>query len=409
MKTSSRLFFAMAGLLLLSVNLNVFSQDWPQWMGANRNGKVSGFDVPGTWPAELTPQWKVVVGLGDASPVMAGGKIYSFTRQGDEEIILCLDAQSGKEIWQNKYPSPAIEGPSSSQHSGPRSTPVVGEGKIVALGVGGVLSCLDAKTGKLVWRNEEYTKELPAFFTGLSPMISKGACIVHMGGKDTGEIIAFDLKTGKPRWQCFSDGPSYASPAMMTVDGKQQIVALTARSLVGIEPETGQMLWDFAVPVVNRFYNSASPVIDGQTVIITGQGQGTRAISIQKKEGKYVVSELWKNSELGTKWNTPILKDGFLYGLSDGRKLFCIDAKSGETAWIDTALHNDFGTIVDAGSLMIALPQTSNLVIFKPDAKAYTEVAVIKVADSPTYSFPLLSGNKIFIKDKESLAVMAVK
>lgn len=144
-------------------------------------------------------------------------------------------------------------------------------------------------------------------------------------------------------------------------------------------------------------------------MIITGQGQGTKAVKIQKQGDEFVASELWKNSELGTKWNTPILKDGFLYGLSDGRKLFCINAATGQTAWIDTKLHNDFGTIVDAGSVIIALPQTSKLVVFKPDEKAYTEVTTIKVADTPTYSYPVLSGNKLFIKDKESLALMTVK
>ncbi len=409
MKTSNRLFFMISGLLLLLVNLNAFSQDWPQWMGANRDGKVSGFVAPGTWPAELTPQWKVVVGLGDASPVMAGGKIYSFTRQGDDEVIMCLDAATGKELWQNKYPALAITGPASSLHSGPRSTPAIGEGKIVTLGVGGVITCLDVKTGTLLWRNENFTKELPVFFTALSPMISKGICVVHVGGKDTGEIIALDLKTGKPKWECICDGPSYASLAMMTIDGKQQIVDLTATCLAGIDPVNGMMLWDFPVPAQNRFYNSASPVIDGQHVIITGQGQGTKAIKIEKQGNKYVASELWKNSELGTKWNTPVLKDGFLYGLSDGRKLFCMNAKTGQTAWIDDKLHNDFGTIVDAGSVIIALPQTSNIVVYKPDEKAYTEVALIKVADTPTYSFPVLAGNRIFIKDKESLAMIMVK
>lgn len=409
MKKVNRLFISMTGLLVLVITTNAFPQDWPQWRGENRDGKVSGFNAPKTWPAELTPQWKITVGLGDASPVMAGNKVYSFTRQGGDEVILCLDLATGKELWQNKYPALAITGPSSSQHPGPRSTPVVGEGKVVTLGIEGVLSCLDAKTGKILWRNENFTKELPAFFTALSPMIVKGMCIVHLGGKEKGEIIALDLKTGRQKWQCTSDGPSYASLSMITVNGKKQVVDLTSKNLVGIDPDNGKLLWQFAAPVENRFYNAASPVIDGQTVIITGQGQGTKAVKIQKQGDAFVAQELWKNGELGTKWNTPVLKDGFLYGLSDGRKLYCMNAATGQTAWVDAKLHNDFGTIVDAGSVMIALPQTSNLVIFNPDVKAYTEVALLKVADTPTYSYPVIAGNKIIIKDKESLAMMIVK
>jgi outer membrane protein assembly factor BamB len=263
MKTTNRLLVTLAGFLVLSINMNAFSQAWPQWMGANRDGKVAGFNAPKIWPAELTPQWKVTVGLGDASPVMVGSKLYSFARQGEDEVIMCLDIATGKELWQNKYPAIAITGPSSSQHPGPRSTPAVGEGKIVTLGVGGVLTCLDAMTGNLVWRNEDFTKDLPAFFTGLSPLITDGMCIVHLGGKEQGEVIAFDLKTGSQKWKCESDGPSYASLELMTVNGKKQLVDLTAKNLVGIDPENGKLLWSFAVPVENRFYNAASPVIDG--------------------------------------------------------------------------------------------------------------------------------------------------
>jgi len=404
-----RLLISMAGFMILAMTTNVLAQDWSQWRGAERDGKVSGFNAPKLWPALLTQKWKVTVGLGDASPVMVGDKLYSFSRQGENEMVECLDSETGKELWKYQYPALAITGPASSQHPGPRSTPVVGEGKIITLGVGGALCCLDADNGKLVWKNEEYTRDLPPFFTSLSPLIYNGMCFVHLGGKESGELIAFDLLTGKQKWQCPGDAPSYASLTMMTVQGVKQVVDLTAKNLQGINPESGKILWQFPVATEFRFYNSATPVIDGENVIITGQGQGTRAVRIQKQGDQYGVKELWKNGELGTKWNTPVLKDGFLYGLSDGRKLYCMNANTGQTAWIDSKLHNDFGTIVAAGSLIIALPQTSNLVVFKPDEKGYSEVALIKVADSPTYSYPILSGNNVFIKDKESLSMMVIK
>jgi outer membrane protein assembly factor BamB len=409
MKNTNPLLFAMTVILVLIMTKVALSQEWPQWRGINRDGKVIGFETPKTWPAELTPKWKITVGLGDASPVLAGGKLYTFTREGEGEVIRCLDAATGEEFWQYKYPALAITGPASSQHPGPRSTPVVGDGKIVTLGVGGNITCLDAVKGSLLWCNEDFIKDLPPFFTGLSPLIFRGMCFVHMGGKEKGEIIAFDLNTGKQKWQTTADGPSYASLQLITVKGKKQIVDLTSKNLVGIDPENGKLLWQIPVPTENRFYNAATPVIDGQTVIFTGQGQGTRAVRIQKKGDKFLIQELWRNKELGTKWNTPVLKNGFLYGLSDGRKLFCMNATTGLTTWIDSKLHNDFGTIVDAGTVIIALPQTSNLVVFKPDEKGFNEVAFIKVAETPTYSYPVLSGNRLYIKDKESLSMMSFK
>jgi outer membrane protein assembly factor BamB len=395
--------------LILSLSSITNAQDWSQWRGSNRDARTTNFTAPKDWPSELIQNWKVRVGSGDASPVMDEGRIYSFARIEDNEVITCIESSTGKIIWQNQYPAIPISGPSASAHPGPRSTPAVGEGKIVTLGIGGVLSCLEAATGKVLWRNEEYTKELPPFYTGLSPMIINGMCLVHLGGKDKGQIVAFDLKSGRKKWENSGDGPSYSSMALISVEGKNQVIDLTEKNLMGIDPENGKILWQSPVTSNNRYYNAASPVIDGQKIIITGQGQGTKAIKILKQGNDYKTEEIWKNDGLGTKWNTPVLKDGFLYGLSDQRKLFCMNAETGETAWIDNKIHNDFGEIVNTGTLLFALPQTSNLVVYKPDPKAYTEIAVLKVSDTPTYTYPILFGNKIIIKDKESMTMMTVK
>jgi len=125
MKRSNRLFIAVTGFIILAMTTNVFSQDWPQWRCANRDGKVTGFDVPKSWPAELTPTWKITVGLGDASPVIAGDQLYSFARLDSNEVITYLDIKTGQKIWVNLFPALVITGPASSQHSGSRSTPVV--------------------------------------------------------------------------------------------------------------------------------------------------------------------------------------------------------------------------------------------------------------------------------------------
>src|SRR5258707_3531995 len=132
----------VGGVALLRV-VGVFAADWPQWRGPNRDNKVAGFTTPATWPKELTQKWKTPVGLGDASPALVGDKLYVFTRRGDDEVTSCLDAASGKELWNDKYAAVAVAGPAGG-HPGPRSSPAVAEGKVCTLGVGGVLSRLDA-------------------------------------------------------------------------------------------------------------------------------------------------------------------------------------------------------------------------------------------------------------------------
>ena len=408
MRNKNRTSVAMMVCVILVVAGLVFAQDWPQWRGPNRDGKVSGFTAPQQWPKELTQKWKTTVGLGDSTPTLVGDKLYVFARQGAEEVILCLDAGSGNEVWRNKYEAQAVIGPPSA-HPGPRSSPAVAEGKVVTLGVGGVLSCIDATTGKEVWRKDEFPKVVPQFFTGMSPIIVDGMCIAHVGGKDNGAVIAFDLASGSQKWKWSGDGPAYASPVLMTVEGTKQIIVQTEKNIVGVAVADGKLLWQVSAPPQGRFYNCATPIVDGQTVFYTGQGQGTKAVKVEKQGDSFVAKDLWSNAELGTGFNTPVLKNGLLFGLSNRGNLYCLDTtKNGQTVWTDTNSHGNFGAILDAGSCLLVLPEKSGLIVFKPGDKQYEELARIKVSDTPTYAHPVISGNRIFIKDKETVTMFTI-
>jgi outer membrane protein assembly factor BamB len=391
-------------LIALMSTSSLFAQDWPQFRGPDRDSKVTGFKAPASWPAELTQQWKVKVGTGDASPVLVGKKIYVHTRQEGDEVILCLDAATGKEIWSDKYAANPVTGP-AVQHPGPRSTPAVANGMIVTFGASGIVSCFDATTGKLVWRKENPTNEVPQYFTGMSPLIIEGICIVHVGTKDNGNLLALDLKTGAEKWSWKGDGPAYASPSLMNVGGKKCIVAQTEKNLMALNFADGKVLWQISALPLQRFYNSVSPYIDGSKIYFSGQGSGTKAIEVVKQGDNLVTKELWSTAEIGSKWNTPVLKEGFLYGFTDQRRIYCLNAASGKTGWIDAATNSDFATIVDCGSVVIGLPSTGFLIVFKPDPNAYTEVAKYKVSETPVYAFPVIAGNNIYVKDAENLTL----
>jgi outer membrane protein assembly factor BamB len=401
------LFLSTLIILLISCS-NLFSQDWTQFRGIGRDSKVTGFKVPKAWPAELKQIWKISVGTGDATPVLSGKRIYLAVRQATDEVILCLDAETGKEIWRSPYPAPAVTGPSTS-HPGPRSSPALSDGKLVTLGVSGILSCLDAGTGKLLWRKENPENAVPQFFTGMSPLITDGLCIVHLGTKDKGQVVAFDLTTGKEKWKWEGDGPAYASPSLMVADGSKHIIVQTEKNLMALSQADGKLQWQIPTPAQQRFYNCTSPYINGQIIYYTGQGNGTKAIQVSKERDRFVTKELWSNPEIGAKWNTPVLKDGFLYGFTDQRRIYCIDASTGKTAWYDNAVNSDFATIVDCGQIIIGFPSTGNLIVLKPDPKAYTEIAKYKVSETPVYAFPVIAGNIIYVKDAESLMMYRVE
>lgn len=404
MKTLQKL--SMITGMLLCILVTGQAQDWPQFSGTNRDGKVTGFKAPQTWPAAFKEGWKVTVGLADATPALVNDKLYVFANQGGNEILQCLEAATGKQVWQSDpYKAVTVTGPAAS-HPGPRSTPTVAEGKVVTVGVSGDIACFDAGNGKLLWRNEEYKGAVPMFFTSMSPLVISGTCIAHLGGPKDGAFIAFELASGKIKWKITGEAPFYSSPVLMTIEGVKQAVFQTGTKLVSLNIQDGSQLWEFATPAGGGMVNSSSsPIIDKQKVYFTGLNNGVNAIEVKKQGSTYTVNKLWTNSEITTTFNTPVLKDGFLYGLSSKTRLFCINAGNGQTAWIDEAPHQGFGTIVDAGSILIAVSSISDFVVFKPDGKAYSQIASIKVSKTPVYAQPVLSGNRIFIKDNDSLTM----
>jgi outer membrane protein assembly factor BamB len=390
-------------VLLVSLSKSIMAQDWPQFRGATRDSKVTGFTIPAKWPAGLTRVWSVNVGTGDATPALSGNKMYVHTRQGNEEVILCLDAATGKEIWRNKYASAEVTGPAGS-HPGPRSTPSVSNGKVVTFGAAGILSCLDASTGKVIWRRENPANDFPQFFTGMSPLISGNMVIAHLGKKDQGEVVAFDLNTGAEKWKWKGDGPAYASPSIMSNGNNKEVILQTESNLVALNLTDGKLLWKTPTPPVQRFYNSVSPYIDGDKIYVTGQGTGIKAFKVGNTAG-----ELWSNNEVGAKWNTPVLKDGYLYGFTDQKRIYCLNASTGKTSWIDNTVNSDFATLSDCGQVLIGLPSTGNLLVFKPEPKGYSEVAKYKVSDTPVYAFPVIAGNNIYVKDAENLTLFKIQ
>jgi outer membrane protein assembly factor BamB len=399
---------SLASSLILLAAASAWAQDWPQWRGPNRDDKVPGFTAPKTWPQQPNLKWKVNVGHADATPALVGGKLFVFSRQEDYEVIQCLDAASGTTIWSNRYEALAPTG-AAGQHPGPRSSPTVAEGKVVTLGVQGTLSCLEADSGKLLWRKTDI-RGVPQFYTAMSPLVVDGLCIAQLGGKTNGVVVAYDLADGAEKWKWSRDGAAYASPVAMTVGDAKLIVTETDKNVVALTEADGKLVWE--TPYIGKGMgagNYDTPIIDGQTLIYTGIGRGTIAVKLDNQGDSFAATGLWTNMDNSPRFCTPVLKDGFLYGLSEGGKFYCIDAKTGKTAWTEAnGSHGNFGSILDAGSVLVALTPKSKLIVFQPSDKEYTEVASLKVADTPTYAQPLLSGNRLFVEDADSVALLTL-
>ena len=256
--------------------------DWPQWRGPSRDGRA--FLAPrATFPADLTPAWKAAVGEGHASPVVAGGRVYVFAREGEEEVVHSLDLATGKRLWRHPYSAPYDMNPAARAHGkGPKSTPAVAGGRVFAFGISGILSCLDAASGRLAWRKEpgaQFGATSPLYGVALSPIVDGANVIAHVGGPGQGALTAFDAATGAVRWAWKGDGPAYASPVVAEIGGLRQVVTFTESFLVGVSAAGGELLWK--VPFTTPWaQNAVTPVVDGDTVVYGGLEHPVRAVRV---------------------------------------------------------------------------------------------------------------------------------
>ena len=398
----------------LVFTLTSLASDWPQWRGPNRDGNVMDASIPAVWPKALKEEWKVPVGIGHASPVVANGKIYVFARQGEEEALLCLDAVTGKEIWKSSQPISYEMHPAAVGHGkGPKSTPLVSNGNVYTFGIAGVLSCHDARTGKLKWRQEfskQYPKTSPDFGTAMSPLIDNGLLIAHVGGHDKGALTAFDPETGVVKWSNETDGPAYSSPIVVTLAGVRQVVTFMQKNFVGVDVATGKLLWK--LPAKTQYdENAVTTVAYKDMLIFAREGQGLTAIRLEKQGSEIVPQEVWNNKENPMYLNSPVLQGNMLFGLSPLKKgqFFAIDADTGKTLWQSPGRMGENAAILNlGGKVLLLLTNDANLIVLPVNAKEYAPVTQYTVADSPTWAHPVVIGNRILIKDETTLRSLKI-
>ncbi len=390
-----------------------FAGDWPQWRGAKRDGHTDDFSPPQTWPKTLKEEWKVTVGVGHSSPLLVDGKIYVHARLGEEEVVLCLDAATGKQLWRSAYAVAYEMHPAAQAHGkGPKSTPVLAGNKLYTLGISGVLSCFDAPTGRLNWRKEfkgQYTSTAPLYGTAMSPVVDNGLCIVHVGGHDRGALTAFDAATGAVKWSYSGDGPAYSSPVVATLAGVRQVVTFTQGQFVGVAAATGKLLWKITAKS-SYDTNSMTPVVYQETLIFSREDKGIEAIRVVKQGAEYATQEVWRNPDNELYMNSPVLQGNLLFGLSARKKgqLFCIDAETGKTLWQGPGRTGENAAILNTGKVLLSLTSDARLIFFKPSAKEYEPVAQYEVAGTQTWAHPIVAGHRILIKDETTLASLAI-
>lgn len=397
-------------VLPLFAVLSFAGGDWPQWRGPHRDGALTSFVAPKSWPETLKRKWTLTVGEGHSSPVFASGKIFVFTRQQSDEVLTCVDPELGKVSWRVAYPAPYKVNPAADSHgAGPKSTPVVYQGRVFTLGIGGVLSSFDAATGKAGWRKNfagEFRETSPWYGTATSPVVDGGLVIAHVGGHDDGALMAFDAATGTVKWKWKGDGPGYASPIVVELAGKRQVVTETQQNIVGVAAATGELLWK--IPFTTEFtQNAVTPLPYGDMLIFSGLSNGTRAVRASAKDGKWSTETVWHNKEMSMYMNSPVIAGDRVCGFTHRNKgqVFCLDARTGSTLLTGSPRQGDNAALIAAGDLLFVLKDDGQLLVASPTGTTFAPIRSYTVAESPTWAHPLILPGGLVIKDATTLAL----
>lgn len=404
----------IVGVAFVGLSVAVAGQnraaDYTQWRGPNRDGGVGSFTAPAAWPERLTQKWKVEAGLGYATPLVVGDRIYLFSRVGDDEAMSAIDPDTGKVIWRTAYPVAFTMHPAATRHGmGPKSTPVFANGKLFAIGMTGVVTAFDAATGKQLWQKPG-SMPLPMFNShAFSPIVDGGLVIFHTGGHMQGALTAFDVNTGAVKWSWAGDGPGYGSPVVAELGGTRQLIAITQGKLVSVDPATGALLWER--PYVSAtFTNAVTPVVYGQTLIVSGNGGPTMAFTVTKQNNQWNIATAWENADIPYRLSNSVLVGDALFGLSSRNmgQYFSVDAKSGKTLWSSEPRQGGNAAIVKAGNLAFSLEDDGELVVFRSGPMGFEMVKKYTVAESETWTQPTFSGSRIFVKDVSNLTLWTV-
>jgi len=385
------------------------AQEWSQWRGPTRDGVVPIASAPNPWPDSLHRAWRVEIGEGFSSPVVSRGRLFVHSRRDPDEIVTAIDAANGRVLWEQKYTAKFEKNQYALRMAkGPNATPLIADTRLFTFGVTAVLAAWDIETGRRLWSKDfSKTVDTSKLFCGTSasPLWLDGLVVIQVGSDiHGGQIIALDPATGAAKWTWRGHGPGYASPIVIEVAGKSQIVTLTDSSIVGLDVKSGSQLW--SVPFLDEWHeNIVTPVWTGSHLIVSGVRQGTHAFALQQSSGKWQANEVWKNAEVAMYMSSPVFGDGLIYGHSARQKgqFVALDAKTGAIRWASEGREGNHASVLLTPRHLIYLTNGSDLIVARRNSAKFEIERRYDVADAETWAMPVFLSTDIFVRDATGL------
>jgi len=383
-----------------------------QFGGPEQDFKVNCKNLAYTWPKEGPPVlWSKDLGEGYSAILADGESLYTTYREGDEDHVVALNRKDGATQWDFTHESPVHEKHVKEFNAAPRSTPALADGRLYSISCGAILHCLDAKTGKKLWRKDLWKDFEKATFLNhgysASPYVHGDTLIVLVGGKGHG-VVAFDRETGDVKWQKHDFDASYATPKLIDLGGQKQLLCFMAKELIAINPDTGELYWQYAHG--NPFgQNITMPVWgDDDIVVISSIEQGgTRALKLTRKNGATDVEELWHNRRIRIHHQNAIRIGDYVYASTGDPDVWqAINVRTGEVAWRERGFAKSNAIYADGEFIIIDEDGHIGLATACPD---FFEVrAKVALLGPRAWTVPTLVGTTLYVRDNAKLVALDV-
>ena len=410
---------ASATLLSLVFLQTTFAGDWSQWRGEQRDGFAQDEKPLNALAAKPKLMWQVPAGKGQGGLILSHGRLVMCheTVVGGEpmETAAVIDTTTGKTLWQTPYSESwqytNVYGP------GPRTAPMIDGDLLFCQSATGVLAGISLKSGKLIW-SKQYSKDYGAkWFGGNAPGSSGTAASRHgnngapvtdakhiyaaAGGHKGASLVCLEKSTGKLVWKSGNDYAAYAGLMLGKLAGVEQVVYVTAANMKGYRAVDGKELW--SVPVkTGAARNIVTPILQDDTVTVASHTVGTFQVRIRNSGDGQIAEPVWSNKDVKTNITTPVLKDGYLYGLGTSRgknsDFVCLNHKNGELVWSKGG-YDDYASVIGLGDALLVHGSRGAVTLLKATPKAYTELGRIDAASQLTWNFPVYSNGVLYLKD----------
>lgn len=377
---------------------------WTGFRGPGRDGHYAEQPILTRWPPGGPPLlWRQPVGGGYASFAVAEGRAFTIEQRRHQEVVVAYDVASGRELWTVGWDAEFRE---ALGGDGPRATPQWDQGRLYALGALGEFRCLDAATGRVLWRRNVLADAHASNLTyGLaaSPLVVQDKVIVAAGDRGRHSLLAYNKLTGEPIWQALDEGAAYSSPMRVELAGRQQLLVATVRHVVGVDAASGQLLWSFPWAVQGNNRNIAQPLLLGTNrfFLSAGYGTGCVALEVNRTDDRFTLRELWRHKLMRNKFTSSVLWQGCIYGL-DEDVLACLDAQTGQVQW--RAGRYGYGQVLLASGHLLVLGGNGELALVQATPERHLELARVRALRGKTWNHPALADGRLLVRNNAQMA-----